>query len=101
MTAAEIDPRFDGDKEFPNEWSPLSRDGGAARRRPAAAWSGAGFYLKVTRLAAPPGAVFGSSTSSSPSRLGWFGGANLLRSKLPIAVQTVVRNMRREWVKGK
>jgi hypothetical protein len=31
----------------------------------------------------------------------WFDGANLLRSKLPPVMKTIVRNMRREWAKGK
>ena len=32
---------------------------------------------------------------------GWFDGANLLRSKLPAAVQNNVRTMRREWARQK
>lgn len=101
LIAAEIDPRFVGDKEFPNQWQPLTRDGGEMKAGPAAPWGGAGFYLKITKLHEPAGALFIEQHVVFAEPTGWFDGANLLRSKLPPAVQTIVRNMRREWVKGK
>ena len=63
-----------------------------------------------------PAAVIGSTLARSISQqtvefwkfrlifaepVGWFDGANLLRSKLPPAMQQNVRTVRREWAKGK
>ena len=50
-----------------------------------------------TFLVVPPKVV--AAVFAEPT--GWFEGANLLRSKLPLVVQNNVRNMRREWLKGK
>lgn len=100
LAAAVIDPRFVGDREFPNEWRPLAREGGAVKAGEPRPWSGAGFYLKVTRLHEPAGALFVEQHIVFAEPVGWFEGANLLRSKLPPAVQTIVRNMRKEWVKA-
>ena len=100
LAAAEIDPRFLGDKEFPNEWQPLTRDGEKVNAGPALPWSGAAFYLKATKLAEPAQAIFVEQHIVFVEPSGWFQGTNLLRSKLPPAVQIIVRDMRREWVKA-
>ena len=65
----------------------------------AAKADGAGMYFKITKLAAPEGALFIEQHVMFAEPAGWFGGANLLRSKLPIAVQDNVRTMRREFQK--
>ncbi|HEX4608730.1 MAG TPA: hypothetical protein VH092_11055 [Urbifossiella sp.] len=101
VAAAEIDPRFRGDPEFPNEWRALSKDGGPARVGDPVGYGGAGMYLRITRLHEPAGAMFIEQHVVFAEPAGWFNGANLLRSKLPAAVQINVRNMRREWLKGK
>lgn len=101
VAAAEVDPRFRGDAEFPNEWRSLAKDGGQPKLGPPVAYGGAGMYLKVTRLHEPAGAMFVEQHIVFAEPAGWFNGANLLRSKLPAAVQINVRNMRREWMKGK
>jgi hypothetical protein len=101
VAAAEVDPRFRGDPEFPNQWQSLAKEGGAAKLGPATPYGGAGMYLKVTRLHEPAGAMFVEQHVVFVEPAGWFNGANLLRSKLPAAVQINVRNMRREWAKGK
>lgn len=100
LIASEIDPRFNGDKEFPNQWQSLMKDGGEVKVGPASPWSGAGFYLKITKLHEPAGALFVEQHIVFAEPTGWFEGANLLRSKLPPAVQVIVRNMRREWAKS-
>jgi hypothetical protein len=101
VVAAVIDPRFTGDPEFPNEWRSLSKDGGGLKVGPPHPWSGAGFYLKITKLHEPAGGLFIEQHVIFAEPTGWFEGANLLRSKLPPVVQNNVRNMRREWLKGK
>jgi hypothetical protein len=100
LIAAEIDPRFVGDPEFPNQWQPVVREGGARKLGPAKPWGGAGFYMKITKLAEPAGAVFVEQHLIFAEPTGWFDGANLLRSKLPLVVQSSVRTTRREWAKA-
>jgi hypothetical protein len=99
LIAAEVDPRFRGDGEFPNQWQPILRERGERKLGPANPWDGAGFYLKITKLAEPAGALFVEQHIIFAEPTGWFDGANLLRSKLPLVVQYNVRITRREWAK--
>jgi hypothetical protein len=99
VVAVEIDPRFRGDKEFPNDWSPITKEGGMTKYGAATPWAGSGLYLKITRLAEPKGALFCEQHVIFAEPTGWFDGANLLRSKLPPVVQNNVRTMRKEWAK--
>lgn len=99
VVGAEIDPRFAADKEFPNQWLSITKDGGAVKAGPPNAWSGAAMYLKITKLAEPAGAVFVEQHIVFAEPTGWFDGANLLRSKLPQAVQINVRDTRKEFGK--
>jgi hypothetical protein len=101
VAAGEIDPRFRGDAELGNEWRPIVREGGQKKLGDPQPYGGAGFYLKITRLAEPAGAMFVEQHVVFVEPHGWFEGANLLRSKLPIVVQNNVRDMRREFAKGK
>ena len=100
LVAGEIDPRFQGDPEFPNQWQSIIKEGGTTKLGPAMPWSGAAFYLKITKLAEPAGALFIEQHVIFAEPMGWFNGANLLRSKLPLAVQINVRSMRKEWLKA-
>jgi hypothetical protein len=99
LVAGVIDPRFQSDKEYPNQWQPIIKEGGMTKLGPAMPWSEAGFYLKITKLSDPAGALFIEQHIIFAEPTGWFDGANLLRSKLPIAVQSNVRSMRKEWAK--
>ena len=99
LVAVEIDPRFKGDKQFPNNWQSIIRENGAAKYGPATPWAGSGLYLKLTRLHEPAGALFCEQHVIFTEPTGWFDGANFLRSKLPPVVQSNVRTMRREWAK--
>lgn len=101
VVAAEIDPRFLDDKEFPNQWRSITKEGGQVKVGPPTPWSGAAMYLKITKLAEPAGAVFVEQHIVFAEPTGWFDGANLLRSKLPQAVQMNVRDTRKEFQKGK
>jgi hypothetical protein len=100
LIAAEVDPRFRDDPEFPNQWQPVVREGGARKLGPAKHWDGAGLYMKITKLAEPAGAVFVEQHVVFAEPTGWFDGANLLRSKLPLVVQSSVRTTRREWAEA-
>ncbi len=101
VAAAEIDPRFLNDKEFPNQWRSITKDTGAVKIGDPNPWSGAAMYVKVTKLAEPAGAMFVEQHIVFVEPKGWFDGTNLLGSKLPIAVQDNVRTMRREFLKKK
>jgi len=100
LVAAEVDPRFLGDSEFPNQWQPVLREGGIRKLGPANSWDGAGLYQKITRLAEPAGALFVEQHIIFSEPTGWFDGANLLRSKLPLVVQNNVRMTRRDWARA-
>jgi hypothetical protein len=98
LISGEIDPRFRGDPQFPNQWQSIDKQSGALKLGPASPWSGAGFYLKITKLKEPANALFIEQHVIFAEPIGWFNGEALLRSKLPIAVQNNVRNIRREWI---
>jgi hypothetical protein len=99
VAAAEIDPRFLKDKEFPNEWRAITNAGGKVQLGNPHPWTGAAMYLKITKLANPAGAMFVEQHIIFAEPQGWFGGANLLGAKLPAAVQDNVRTMRKEFQK--
>ncbi|MCI0702153.1 MAG: hypothetical protein L0241_13805, partial [Planctomycetia bacterium] len=101
VAAAEIDPRFQKDADFPNRWRPIVKMAGQVKVGDPQPWHGAAMYLKITKLAAPAGAMFIEQHIVFVEPEGWFEGANLLRSKLPPAVQNNVRNMRKEFQKKK
>ncbi len=99
LAAAEVDPRFRDDKEFPNEWRSITKTGGQTKVGNPNPWGGAAMYLKITKLAEPAGALFVEQHIVFAEPTGWFDGANLLRSKLPLVVQDNVRTMRKEFKK--
>lgn len=102
VAASQLDPRFVGDPEFPDQWRPIERlgDGGERLGEPRP-YCGSGQYLKITRLAQPAGALFVEIHAAYVEPEGWFGGTNLLTSKIPAVVQNQVRTVRRELLKAK
>jgi hypothetical protein len=102
LGAAEVDPRFAEDRDFPNRWRPIERDeDGRPVLGPAQAYGGAAGYLKITKLVEPADALFVEYHLVFTEPKGWFGGANLLRSKVPLLAQSEVRAFRRELAKAK
>lgn len=101
VVAAEIDPRFLNDADHPNRWRSIVKQGGQVKLGDPQPWRGAAMYLKITKLAEPAGAVFVEQHIIFAEPHGWFDGTTLLRSKLPAAVQINVRDMRKEFMKGK
>lgn len=95
VVASRIDPRFRNDDKYPNRWKPIPRDGDTTPIE-AKPYDGGIQYLKITRLAEPKGALFVEYHVIFLEPIGWFDGANLLRSKLPAAAQALVRSLRRE-----
>jgi len=101
VVAAKIDPRFLSDAQYPNLWRPLKRDAAdKLQAGPPQPYLSAGYYGKVSRLRSPEGAVFIEYHLVFDEPRGWFGGSNLLRSKLPLIVQDEVREFRRKWAKA-
>jgi hypothetical protein len=97
VIAATIDPRFDKDAEFPNQWRSVQRDLDNPQKvtlGPPQLYRSAAFYGKITRLAEPAGAVFVEYHAVFEEPQGWFAGANLLVSKLPLLAQSEVRKFR-------
>jgi hypothetical protein len=97
VVAAKVDTRFANDKQFPNEWRPITRNAagnpviGAPQPYPLAGakdCSGAGFYAKVTRLAKPDNAIFIEFHSTLYEPEGWFGSGNA--GRLPTQLKTVI-----------
>lgn len=97
IIASLLDEQFRGDAEYPNSWRPITIDD-AGRRQvgPPEPYAGLASYVKATRLVEPAGAVFVEYHVAYAEPEGWFHGANLLRSKLPIVAQDLVRKLRRK-----
>ncbi len=96
LISSVADPHFVNDGEYPNDWRPISRDD-AGRRQigPPQSYAGLGSYAKGTRLSDPEGAIFIEYHLAFAEPQDWFHGTNLLRSKLPIVAQSIVRKLRR------
>lgn len=94
VLAAMLDDRFADDKKHPNRWRSLNRAAGG--EGPAHPYAGFGGYVSVTELPEPAGALFVEMHFVFHEPPGWFGGPNLLRSKLPVLIQDNVRAFRRK-----
>jgi hypothetical protein len=100
VVASVADPRFINDPEYPNCWRSLSTDDTGQRQVGAPQpFVGLGSYVKATRLAEPKEALFIEYHVAFVEPQEWFHGANLLRSKLPIVAQDIVRKFRRNLQK--
>jgi hypothetical protein len=97
LAATRIDPRFAKDTDFPNQWRKITLDEEGQRKfGPAHPYSGAGGYLKITRLHEPKDALFIEYHLVYTEPKGWFSGADPLTTKLPAIIQSEVRTFRRE-----
>jgi len=101
VVAEKIDAHFTKDGEYPNQWQSIAMggDGKVALGAPEP-YAAAGSYGKAIPLAYPPGAVFFEFHLVYEEPKGWFGGVNLMGSKLPLAVQDQLRNFRRRLAKA-
>jgi hypothetical protein len=96
VVASKVDPRFNGDKEYPNMWQMLPEGLEAnpkAPKGPQPIDVGA-FYLKITRLAQPQGALFVEFHQVSTEPKAWFNGGPVLRGKIPLEVNKRVKDFR-------
>jgi hypothetical protein len=96
LIASVVDPKFVNDPEYPNDWRPIAADESGRRQIGAPQpYAGLASYVKGTQLSDPAGAVFIEYHVAFAEPQGWFHGTNLLRSKLPLVVQNMVRKLRR------
>jgi hypothetical protein len=97
VIASVADPRFDSDAEYRNCWRSITTDdAGRKQMGPPQPYAAIGSYAKATQLTEPTGAVFIEYHVAFAEPEGWFHGTNLLRSKLPIVAQDMVRSFRRD-----
>jgi len=96
VVASQVDPRFTKDKEYANYWQMLPQGLEAnpkAPKEPQPMKVGA-FYLKITQLTEPKGALFVESHQVSTEPKAWFNGAPVLRGKLPLWADKRVKDFR-------
>lgn len=95
VAAAMLDDRFQGDREFPNRWSPITRDSlGRPQIGEPHDYAGAGFYLKATQLAEPEDALFIEYHQVFDEPRGWFDGRSVLRARLGLMASNAVETLR-------
>jgi hypothetical protein len=101
VLATKVDPRFAKDTECPNQWRSIDRDAAAnVVYGPKHPYRGAGFYVKIDRLASPAGAILVEYHSVFHEPQGWFEGENLLRAKLPTIADHEVKQFRGRLAKA-
>ncbi len=100
IVAAMIDPRFAKDKPYPNQWREIKKGAlGNIEFGPSQPYSGAGFYVKVTRLTKPEDTLFVEYHCVYNEPHGWFDGQNTLSAQLPKMVQYKVKEFRTKLAK--
>jgi len=97
LAAGRVDPRFNRDADYPNQWRPLLRDAAAnIRPGPPRPLPPAGGYAKITRLVEPADAALVECHLVFEEPFGWFDGVNLVKQKVPAMVQEKARTLRRK-----
>ncbi|MCE9529790.1 MAG: hypothetical protein K8T89_01415 [Planctomycetes bacterium] len=100
VLSVRLEPSFLRDQAMPNIWQALTPDDtGALKAGPAKPYSGMGTYTRITRMKEPKGLLFVESHQVFAEPKSWFDSPNVLRSKLPLVVQSDVRAFRRQLLK--
>ncbi len=98
LAAAIADPRFAGDAEYPNTWCTLDLDAAGQKvLGPTEPYSVTASYWKATQLKEPKEAIFMEFHIVFEQPKKWFRGNDLLKSKMPMAVQSELRLFRRKF----
>lgn len=96
LMALRFDQRFADQAALKPTWERLERDeAGQTRVVEQGDWAGGGAYVQLTRWADDPQFLICEAELSWIEPQAWFGGANLIGSKLPPAIQSQVREIRR------
>ena len=97
LIAFRIDPRFNNDPDFPNQWRLIPNDAAAPLGVPHV-YDASGFYVKVTKLTAPvgEGAVFIEYHMVFEEPNDWFDGSSELSSKLDFLILAEAKRVRKK-----
>jgi hypothetical protein len=90
---------FDRDRQLPNRWWPIVREGSREERGEAKPYGGWVSYAKISKLKFKPGALLVESHVAFLEPRAWFDGAPILRSKTSLIAQDQIRRLRREIAK--
>jgi hypothetical protein len=100
LSAAIVDPRFNASPELKNTWRRSQRnEAGELQLHSEGVYADAGGYVQLLQLSSPSDAVLVEGHFAFLEPHGWFDGANLLSSKMPIMVQMSARRLRRSLLK--
>jgi hypothetical protein len=94
-----MDDRFQNDKQYPNIWRHINVVEEEEKLGSPQPYTGMAGYVLVTKLPEPAGALLVEMHFLLHEPPTWFGGRNLLRSKLPTLIQDNVRSFRRKLTK--
>jgi hypothetical protein len=95
------DQRFAQDKLYPNQWRRIDKEQDPPSLGPVEPYPyQIGYYQRVTRLVEPAGALLVEYHAIFVEPAAWFRGTSLLRSKLPLLIQSEVRTFRRELARA-
>lgn len=92
-----MDERFANDSEHPNVWQHTTPEGKLIGK--PSPYAGMGGYVVALELPEPKGALYLEMHYVLPEPKGWFGGQEVLRSKLPIVIRDNVYEFRRKLAK--
>ncbi len=96
LLALRFDDRFAQVPDLAGVWQRLERDqAGVLRIAEQGDFLGGGAYIKITRWREDPQRLVLEAELMLLEPQAWFGGSNLLGSKLPPAIQSQVREIRR------
>ncbi len=96
LLAQQIDPRFNQDATYPNQWRPISfKPEGKMELGSPHPYVQAASWGQAVALAEPAGAILFEFHMLLEEPEAWFGGVNLLSSKLPLAARDQIRSFRR------
>jgi hypothetical protein len=101
IVTATIDPRFNNDPKYGNFWCSVDNESRPPKLGERHLYTTSGSYTKITKLKEPPGAILVEHHYLTSEPYGWFRGAPLLSSKLPMVIQDSVRKLRRELRTGR
>ncbi|MBM4072269.1 MAG: hypothetical protein FJ271_25580 [Planctomycetes bacterium] len=92
-----LDDRFVKDAQYPNVWQHITAEGSLIGK--PSPYSGMGGYVVALELPNPKGALYMEMHYILHEPKAWFGGPDVLRSKLPILIRDNVQEFRRKLAK--
>ena len=101
VLAMTFDPRFNEVEQLASRWERFQRqEDGRLASVQTGRFAGGGVYLKITQLKGRSDRLFIEAHGALIEPYDWFRGANLLGAKLPPAIQSQVRDLRRRSLRA-